>query len=109
MLYDPLQENAHGTQQDAKQFLSSLIRRTPDRRWHGQHPGTDRGHGYATPNRQDTVNALIELDIHCEFEQQAGARHHIGRYVIRDWGPIDPTWVAAHAERLRDALGYPPG
>lgn len=58
---------------------------------------------------QDTVNALIELDIHCEFEQQAGARHHIGRYVIRDWGPIDPTWVAAHAERLRDALGYPPG
>ncbi|OLO11531.1 hypothetical protein BTW10_09155 [Chromohalobacter japonicus] len=57
---------------------------------------------------QDTVNALIELDIHCEFEQQAGARHHIGRYVIRDWGPIDPTWVAAHAERLRESLGYPP-
>jgi len=58
---------------------------------------------------QDTVNALIELDIHCEFKQQAGARHHIGRYVIHDWGPIDPTWVAAHAERLREALGYPPG
>ncbi|WP_280561412.1 MULTISPECIES: winged helix-turn-helix domain-containing protein [unclassified Chromohalobacter] len=57
---------------------------------------------------QDTVNALVELDVHCEFEQQAGARHHIGRYVIRDWGPIDPTWVAAHAERLREALGYPP-
>ncbi|RXE47963.1 winged helix-turn-helix domain-containing protein [Chromohalobacter israelensis] len=57
---------------------------------------------------QDTVNALVELDIHCEFEQQPGARHHIGRYVIRDWGPIDPAWVAAHAERLREALGYPP-
>ncbi|MEQ6890098.1 helix-turn-helix domain-containing protein [Halomonas sp. CS7] len=35
-------------------------------------------------------------------------RHDIGAYVIRDWGPIHPTWVADHAERLRETLGYPP-
>lgn len=57
---------------------------------------------------QDTLGALGELDIRCEFEHQAGERHNIGTYVIRDWGPIDPAWVAAHAERLRDTLGYPP-
>jgi hypothetical protein len=28
--------------------------------------------------------------------------------VIRDWRPIDPNWVAAHAEVLRQGLGYPP-
>ena len=57
---------------------------------------------------QDTLAALAELDIHCEFEPLPGERHNIGAYVIRDWGPIDPTWVANHAERLRQALGYPP-
>ncbi|MDN3520540.1 winged helix-turn-helix domain-containing protein [Halomonas ramblicola] len=57
---------------------------------------------------QDTLTALGELDIVCEFEPAPGERHNIGAYVIRDWGPIDPDWVAANAERLRDALGYPP-
>lgn len=57
---------------------------------------------------QDTLAALSELDIHCEFEPTPGERHNIGHYVIRDWGPIDPSWVASHAERLRQALGYPP-
>ncbi|MFO8046606.1 MAG: winged helix-turn-helix domain-containing protein [Halomonas sp.] len=56
---------------------------------------------------QDTLAALAELDIVCEFEHDEGERHNIGRYVIRDWGPIDPRWVAAHADRLRQALGYP--
>jgi hypothetical protein len=56
---------------------------------------------------QDTLAALGELDILCEFEHFAGERHNIGAYVIRDWGPIDPDWVASHAERLRVALGYP--
>ncbi|WP_108444635.1 winged helix-turn-helix domain-containing protein [Halomonas denitrificans] len=57
---------------------------------------------------QDTLAALAELDMVCEFEHLPGERHNIGAYVIRDWGPIDPTWVANHAERLRQALGYPP-
>ncbi|WP_110647304.1 winged helix-turn-helix domain-containing protein [Salinicola peritrichatus] len=57
---------------------------------------------------QDTLAALAELDIRCEFEQAAGERHRIGRYVIRDWGPIAPDWVARHAEELARTLGYPP-
>ncbi|UYG06311.1 winged helix-turn-helix domain-containing protein [Halomonas sp. M4R1S46] len=56
---------------------------------------------------QDTLAALAELDIHCEFEPAPGQRHNIGHYVVRDWGPIDPAWVARHAGRLREALGYP--
>jgi hypothetical protein len=56
---------------------------------------------------QDTLAALAELDIVCEFEQSAGERHQIGRYVIRDWGPISPAWVESHAEGIASALGYP--
>ncbi|GHE19908.1 winged helix-turn-helix domain-containing protein [Halomonas urumqiensis] len=56
---------------------------------------------------QDTLSALAELDIDCRFEKGDGERHNIGHYVIRDWGPIDPDWVAQNAERLRRTLGYP--
>ena len=56
---------------------------------------------------QDTITALAELDICCEFEPGDGERHNIGRYVIRDWGPVSPDWISAHADRLRQALGYP--
>ncbi|MDN3555342.1 winged helix-turn-helix domain-containing protein [Halomonas maura] len=56
---------------------------------------------------QDTLAALAELDIRCEFEPAPGQRHNVGHYVVRDWGPIDPVWVARHAERLRLVLGYP--
>ncbi|WP_110655770.1 winged helix-turn-helix domain-containing protein [Salinicola halimionae] len=56
---------------------------------------------------QDTLAALGELDISCEFEQSAGERHQIGRYVIRDWGPISPAWVESRAEGIASALGYP--
>ncbi|WP_227370872.1 winged helix-turn-helix domain-containing protein [Halomonas sp. M20] len=55
---------------------------------------------------QDTVNALGELDILCEFERKAGARHNTGGYVIRDWGPIDANWVNTHHRYLKQALGY---
>lgn len=55
---------------------------------------------------QDTLRALEELDIDCVFEQAPGERHHIGQYVIRDWGPIDRAWVARHAESIATQLGY---
>lgn len=35
---------------------------------------------------QDTIAALADLDIVCEFEQQEGARNHAGHYRIHDWG-----------------------
>ncbi|MCL5427502.1 winged helix-turn-helix domain-containing protein [Halomonas sp. NPDC076908] len=55
---------------------------------------------------QDTIASLAELDIECVFMKDEGERHNIGRYQIRDWGAIDPHWVAQHAERLKQALGY---
>ncbi|WP_158773913.1 winged helix-turn-helix domain-containing protein [Cobetia sp. L2A1] len=55
---------------------------------------------------QDTITALAELDIVCRFEHDEGQRHNIGHYAIRDWGPINPQWVADNASRLQRALGY---
>ena len=42
---------------------------------------------------QDTIAALADLDIVCEFEQEEGARNHAGRYRIREWGAIDRGWI----------------
>ncbi|WP_417330637.1 winged helix-turn-helix domain-containing protein [Halomonas cupida] len=56
---------------------------------------------------QDTLVALEELHIDCRFIAEPGQRHNIGHYVIEGWGPIDPRWIAEHAQQLREALGYP--
>jgi hypothetical protein len=56
---------------------------------------------------QDTLAALAELDIDCQFEQEAGERNNAGRYLIRDWGAIDKRWVGAHLAQIRAVLGYP--
>ena len=56
---------------------------------------------------QDTLAALAELDIDCQFQQDAGERHNAGHYEIRDWGAIDKRWVAAHLVRIKAVLGYP--
>ena len=50
---------------------------------------------------QDTITSLGELDIECVFEKSHGERHN-----IKQWGAIDPHWVASNAERLGQALGY---
>lgn len=70
-------------------------------------PAITAATGMPRRTAQDTLAALVELDVVCEFQHDEGERHNIGRYVIRDWGPIDPRWVAAHADRLRRALDYP--
>lgn len=56
---------------------------------------------------QDTIAALADLDVVCEFEQQDGERNHIGRYVIREWGAIDRDWIGANLGRIKQVLGYP--
>ncbi|MGY4108314.1 winged helix-turn-helix domain-containing protein [Aeromonas encheleia] len=56
---------------------------------------------------QDTLAALAELDIHCAFEQTEGARHLQGHYRIGDWGPINPAWIAAQLDTIKQTLGYP--
>lgn len=56
---------------------------------------------------QDTVAALAELDIDCQFRQDDGERHNAGHYEIRDWGAIDKRWVGAHLAQIKTVLGYP--
>jgi len=55
---------------------------------------------------QDTITSLGDLDIECVFEKGDGERHNIGHYTIKQWGAIDPQWVAWNAERLGQVLGY---
>lgn len=56
---------------------------------------------------QDTIAALADLDILCEFEQLDGARNHAGGYQIREWGAIDKDWIAQHLVQIKTVLGYP--
>ncbi|NBA96667.1 helix-turn-helix domain-containing protein [Pseudomonas sp. R5(2019)] len=56
---------------------------------------------------QDTIAALADLDVHCEFEQEQGLRNHAGSYRIRDWGAIDKQWIASHLGQIKQVLGYP--
>ena len=56
---------------------------------------------------QDTLSALSELDIVCEFAQGDGERNNAGAYVIRDWGPINPQWVKQNLPHIKNLLGYP--
>ncbi len=56
---------------------------------------------------QDTLAALAELDIDCDFAQSEGERNNSGQYQIRDWGPINKAWVEQHLAQLKSSLGYP--
>ena len=56
---------------------------------------------------QDTIAALADLDIVCEFEQEDGARNHAGRYRVRSWGAIDRRWIEANLASVKQVLGYP--
>lgn len=56
---------------------------------------------------QDTLAALAELDIDCVFAQDAGERNNAGHYLIRDWGAINPQWIAANLAQIKTVLGYP--
>ena len=56
---------------------------------------------------QDTIAALADLDIVCEFEQLDGARNHAGGYRIRHWGAIDRRWIDGNLQTIKTVLGYP--
>ena len=56
---------------------------------------------------QDTIAALADLDIVCQFEQQDGARNHAGHYRIHSWGAIDKAWIEPHLGQIKAVLGYP--
>lgn len=56
---------------------------------------------------QDTLAALAELDIDCAFQQESGERNNAGHYEVRDWGAINPQWIAANLPQIKAVLGYP--
>mgnify|MGYP004717419241 FL=1 len=70
-------------------------------------PALTEATGMPRRTAQDTIAALADLDIVCEFEQQEGARNHAGQYCIRDWGAIDKQWIIQHLRQIREVLGYP--
>jgi hypothetical protein len=51
---------------------------------------------------QDTILALQELDINCEF---IGEKKN-GHYAILDWGPIAPKWIAKNVSLIKSVLEY---
>ncbi|KRP73269.1 winged helix-turn-helix domain-containing protein [Pseudomonas paralactis] len=70
-------------------------------------PALTEATGMPRRTAQDTIAALADLDIACEFEQETGARNHAGHYRIRDWGAIDREWIAANLATIKQVLGYP--
>ncbi|MET3455241.1 MULTISPECIES: winged helix-turn-helix domain-containing protein [Pseudomonas] len=70
-------------------------------------PALTEATGMPRRTAQDTIAALADLDITCEFEQEDGARNHAGRYRIRDWGAIDRGWIEGNLQRIKAVLEYP--
>ncbi|CAM3232667.1 hypothetical protein SAMN04490207_4155 [Pseudomonas gessardii] len=70
-------------------------------------PALTEATGMPRRTAQDTIAALADLDIVCEFEQEEGARNHAGRYRIRDWGAIDRSWIERNLMQVKQVLGYP--
>lgn len=66
-------------------------------------PALMKATGMPRRTAQDTIGALHELNIDCEFN---GANKD-GGYVIKAWGPIDRKWIAAHLQHIKDVLEYP--
>ncbi|WP_225917889.1 helix-turn-helix domain-containing protein [Neiella holothuriorum] len=51
---------------------------------------------------QDTISAMADLDIECEF---VGATKD-GYYRINDWGAVNKQWVTQQLAHIRQVLGY---
>jgi len=52
---------------------------------------------------QDTIIAMHELGIDCEFI--GGTKN--GAYKINDWGAIKKAWIANNLDEIKSVLGYP--
>ena len=70
-------------------------------------PALTESTGMPRRTAQDTIAALADLDIVCEFEQEEGARNHAGRYRIRDWGATDRGWIERNLQQVKAELEYP--
>lgn len=56
---------------------------------------------------QDTLSALVELDIDCQFAQGQGERNNAGQYLIRDWGRSTSAGSPATCSRSRPRSAIP--
>ncbi|VVM51490.1 hypothetical protein PS645_00776 [Pseudomonas fluorescens] len=70
-------------------------------------PALTEATGMPRRTAQDTIAALADLDIVCQFEQEEGGRNHAGRYRIRDWGAIDKAWIKGNLRQIKTVLDYP--
>lgn len=52
---------------------------------------------------QDTISALHELDIICQFVGATKA----GGYQISDWGAINKSWISMQLVAIKIVLSYP--
>lgn len=66
-------------------------------------PAITEASGMPRRTAQDTIVALQELDVECEF---IGATKD-GSYKIISWGAIDLSWVETNIKRVCKTLEYP--
>lgn len=52
---------------------------------------------------QDTISALAEIGVVCEFTGPTKS----GRYQITDWGPISRAWVKNNLKHVKNVLQFP--
>lgn len=52
---------------------------------------------------QDTIAALEEIEVECEF---VGANKD-GHYTIKSWGAINTLWIQAQLLQIKAVLMYP--
>lgn len=65
-------------------------------------PAITQESGMPRRTAQDTIIALGELDIDCQF---IGANKD-GHYSIQNWGPINKEWIEQHWDEIKATLNY---
>ncbi|ONF42619.1 hypothetical protein BTO32_15555 [Marinobacter lutaoensis] len=63
-------------------------------------PAIVRATGMPRRTAQETILALSELGIRCEF---VGPKK-TGKYKILNWGPINKKWIKDNLQHIRDVL-----
>lgn len=66
-------------------------------------PAIIKATGMPRRTAQDTILALAEIAVRCEFVGPTKT----GSYQIKDWGPINKKWVEANMQHIKGVLHYP--
>jgi hypothetical protein len=81
-----------------KLYLALLI----DGQRHDLH-SLERGTGMPRRTLQDSIKAMPDIGIECEFVQD-GPKHRHGYYRVVDWGDHRPEWIAQHKHDIEAVL-----